>query len=583
MKKPTEDKGSKEKSEESQVVSADAQPPHQEKSTASGGSVPQADNATDTATDSSHPTETGTQTTSEVASQSESSAATGDSSDTKSKELALNLPVHRVGVLGQVERAVSGPKLRCTTRIIIESVVSLQPLVVKIAPFVPHPFDRKAPELVELMQTIKTTMHKVLDDPTPQFRSVLEGLSRQKDPVALADTLMNLYSQMYPKECLEVLQSPSIGDRLQIVLSVLEKEKNIRTIQRTIARDLEGKATKEEREVFLREHLKMIRKELGLEADEKESLITKYRERLQSCKVPKDAQKLIDDEISKLQTLEAVSSEYTVTRNYLDWLTSIPWGLCSKENFDLAHATKVLDEDHYGLKDVKDRILEFIAVGNLRGSVHGKIICMIGPPGVGKTSIGKSIARALGRQFFRFSVGGMVDVAEIKGHRRTYVGAIPGKLIQCLKQCRVSNPVVLIDEIDKLGRGYQGDPASALLEVLDPEQNKTFMDHYLDTPVDLSNVLFVCTANQRDTIPKPLLDRMEVIQLSGYIPQEQMAIVRNYLIPTARIDSGLLKSHAIVETSAIHTLVHSYCRDAGVRNLQKHVEKIFRKVALKRV
>lgn len=241
----------------------------------------------------------------------------------------------------------------------------------------------------------------------------------------------------------------------------------------------------------------------------------------------------------------------------------------------------VLDEDHYGLKDVKDRILEFIAVGKLRGTVEGKILCLVGPPGVGKTSIGKSIARALNRQYYRFSVGGLTDVAEIKGHRRTYVGALPGRIIQALKKCQTENPLVLIDEVDKIGRGHQGDPSSALLELLDPEQNSSFLDHYMDVPVDLSKVLFVCTANVTDTIPRPLLDRMEIIELSGYVADEKMAIAERYLAPAAKELSGLKDVDVTLERDAIEELIKSYCRESGVRNLKKQIEKVYRKAALK--
>jgi ATP-dependent Lon protease len=285
--------------------------------------------------------------------------------------------------------------------------------------------------------------------------------------------------------------------------------------------------------------------------------------------------------------LEKNSSEFNVTRNYLDWLTQLPWGKSTEENFDLAKAKQVLDEDHYGLSDIKERILEFIAVSKLKGGVQGKILCFVGPPGVGKTSVGHSIARSLNREFYRFSVGGLSDVAEIKGHRRTYVGAMPGKVIQCLKTTQSSNPLILIDEIDKLGRGYQGDPASALLELLDPGQHNAFVDHYMDVPVDLSRVLFICTANVTDTIPGPLLDRMEVIRLSGYDSPEKLAIAKQYLVPKIIDRTGLGKDSKMttpeslgLTDEAILTLVKQYCRESGVRNLEKHVERIFRKIAL---
>lgn len=282
-------------------------------------------------------------------------------------------------------------------------------------------------------------------------------------------------------------------------------------------------------------------------------------------------------EINKLAHLEPAASEFNVTRNYLDWLTQVPWGQRSRENYNIFHARSILDEDHYGLQDVKDRILEFIAVGKLRGTVEGKILCLAGPPGVGKTSIGKSIARALDREFYRFSVGGLTDVAEIKGHRRTYVGAMPGKVIQALKKVKTENPLILIDEVDKIGRGHQGDPSSALLELLDPEQNGSFLDHYMDVPVDLSKVLFVCTANVLDTIPGPLLDRMEIIQLSGYVAEEKAAIASKYLAPTAKEASGLQNANVNLTPEAVDTLIKNYCRESGVRNLKKHIDKIFRK------
>ncbi|MBA0764099.1 hypothetical protein Gotri_013470, partial [Gossypium trilobum] len=292
---------------------------------------------------------------------------------------------------------------------------------------------------------------------------------------------------------------------------------------------------------------------------------------------------VIEEELTKLQLLEASSSEFNVTRNYLDWLTVLPWGNYSDENFDVIRAQTILDEDHYGLTDVKERILEFIAVGKLRGTSQGKIICLSGPPGVGKTSIGRSIARALNRKFFRFSVGGLSDVAEIKGHRRTYIGAMPGKMVQCLKNVGTANPLVLIDEIDKLGRGHAGDPASALLELLDPEQNANFLDHYLDVPIDLSKVLFVCTANVVDNIPNPLLDRMEVIAIAGYIADEKMHIARDYLEKTAQETCGVKPEQVEVTDAALLGLIENYCREAGVRNLQKHIEKIYRKIALRLV
>ena len=314
---------------------------------------------------------------------------------------------------------------------------------------------------------------------------------------------------------MKVLEEEDIPTRLMLSLNLLKKEYELSKLQQKIGKEVEDKVKSTQRKYMLQEQLKIIKKELGMEKDDTETIIEKYTKRLEGLTVPDAAKTVIDEEINKLRFLDAHSSEFSVTRNYLDWLTIIPWGLASKENLDLGVASKVLDEDHYGLEDVKKRILEFIAVSQLKGSVQGKIICLAGPPGVGKTSIAKSIARSLDREFFRFSVGGLSDVAELKGHRRTYVGAMPGKAVQALKKTKTENPMILIDEIDKLGKGWQGDPAAALLEMLDPEQNNSFMDHYLDVPVDLSKVLFLCTANVLDTIPDPLRDRMEIINISG--------------------------------------------------------------------
>mmetsp|Transcript_13327 Transcript_13327/g.21853 ORF Transcript_13327/g.21853 Transcript_13327/m.21853 type:complete len:1077 (-) Transcript_13327:386-3616(-) len=374
-----------------------------------------------------------------------------------------------------------------------------------------------------------------------------------------------------------VLEANTTEEQLVKVLQLFKAELDTVKLQR----EVEEKAWKNQRRHYLMEQLKQIKRELGLEQDDKENLLAKFRERIATKNVPEAAAKVISEEMTKLSSLEPVSAEFNITRNYLDILTTLPWGVYDKENYEIDHASKVLEEDHHGLKDLKERILEFIAVGQLRGTVHGKILCFVGPPGVGKTSIGKSIAKALGRKFFRFSVGGMSDVAEIKGHRRTYVGAMPGKLLQCLKTVGTSNPVIMMDEIDKLGRGYQGDPASALLEVLDPEQNSSFLDHYLDVPYDLSKVLFICTANQMDTIPAPLLDRMEVMRLSGYVLEEKLAIAKGHLIPHAVKDAGLKKAFARFHDSGLRKLIESYCREAGVRSLQQHIDKICRKIALK--
>ncbi|KXT15055.1 hypothetical protein AC579_1491 [Pseudocercospora musae] len=383
------------------------------------------------------------------------------------------------------------------------------------------------------------------------------------------------------EEVQSILSSLNIEQRLSKALEVIKREHMNAQLSSKISKDVENKIQKRQREYWLMEQMKGIKRELGLESDGKDKLVEKFKEKATKLAMPEPVKKVFDEELNKLTHLEPAASEFNVTRNYLDWLTQIPWGQRSAENFGIQHARDVLDEDHHGLKDVKDRILEFIAVGKLRGTVEGKILCMVGPPGVGKTSIGKSIARALNRQYYRFSVGGLTDVAEIKGHRRTYVGALPGRIIQALKKCQTENPLILIDEVDKIGRGHQGDPSSAMLELLDPEQNNSFLDHYLDVPVDLSKVLFVCTANMTDTIPRPLLDRMEMIELSGYVSDEKMAIAERYLAPQAKELSGLKEADVKLDQEAIIELINKYCRESGVRNLKKQIEKVYRKSALK--
>ncbi|KKY37999.1 putative atp-dependent protease la [Diaporthe ampelina] len=449
-----------------------------------------------------------------------------------------------------------------------------------------EPYDPKSPviravtnEIVNVFKEV-AQMNSLFRDQISTFSMSQSTGNVTAEPAKLADFAAAV-SAGDSAELQEVLSSLNVEERMQKALVVLKKELMNAQLQSKITKDVESKITKRQREYWLMEQMKGIRRELGIESDGKDKLVERFKEKADKLAMPEAVRKVFDEEINKLAHLEPAASEFNVTRNYLDWLTQIPWGQRSAENFEIQNAMKVLDEDHYGLKDVKDRILEFIAVGKLRGTVEGKILCFVGPPGVGKTSIGKSIARALNRQYYRFSVGGLTDVAEIKGHRRTYVGALPGRVIQALKKCQTENPLILIDEIDKIGRGYQGDPSSALLELLDPEQNSSFLDHYMDVPVDLSKVLFVCTANMTDTIPRPLLDRMEVIRLSGYVSDEKMAIAERYLSPAAKELAGLKEANVKLADEAIEELIKSYCRESGVRNLKKQIEKVYRKSALK--
>jgi Lon-like ATP-dependent protease len=516
----------------------------------------------------------------------------------------------------------------------------------------------------DLKAYINETMHTIREimKINPQFREhaamIHQGIERLErgDPHAIAHFAASLTTSSGP-ELMAILEAELPSEKLRLALVLLKKELELSQMQAKIASQIEETVQGKQREYMLREQMNHIKKELGEDKkDGSDALLTKFKQRLEDKTVPVDAKEAIDSEMEKFASLSKESQEFQMTRNYLDWLTMMPWGIHSKDALNLRKAREILDRDHYGLADIKDRILELIAVGALRGSVQGKIMCFVGPPGVGKTSIGRSIADALGRQFYRFSVGGLYDVAEIKGHRRTYVGSMPGKMIQCMKKVQTGNPLVLIDEVDKIGRGHQGDPASALLELLDPSQNGSFLDHYMDVPMDCSKVLFVCTANVTDTIPGPLLDRMEVIRLSGYDHQEKIKIAETYLVPNAMRESGLwpqiaekveavandsapqaqtnitmvqpdlvagagtidtqttagdtlaagasenpLASSAAapadepaaplatqtidasIETSALESLIRWYCREAGVRNLQKQIEKICRKLATKAV
>lgn len=457
--------------------------------------------------------------------------------------------------------------------------------LVNVNNMIEEKYDKNSPvmravtsEIVSVFREVANLNH-LFRDQISTFTLTQSAGNVHDEPAKLADFAAAV-SAGEVRELQDCLETMNIEERLSKALMVLKKELMNAQLQNKISKDVENKIQKRQREYWLMEQMKGIRRELGIESDGKDKMVEKFREKASKLAMPEAVKKVFDEELNKLAHLEPAASEFNVTRNYLDWLTQIPWGQQSAENFGIKNAMTVLDEDHHGLKDVKDRILEFIAVGKLRGTVEGKILCFVGPPGVGKTSIGKSIARALNRQYYRFSVGGLTDVAEIKGHRRTYVGALPGRIIQALKKCQTENPLILIDEVDKIGRGHQGDPSSALLELLDPEQNNSFLDHYMDVPVDLSKVLFVCTANMTDTIPRPLLDRMELIELSGYVADEKMSIAERFLAPAAKDLSGLKDADVALNKDAIEELINKYCRESGVRNLKKQIEKVYRKSAL---
>lgn len=495
--------------------------------------------------------------------------------------------LHKVGVVARILRIIPMEQggaqvvLNMEKRVMIEKPLKSKYLMAQVKYHEDTPLAHLSRELKAYSISIITTIKELLKL-NPLFKEELQiflGHSDFTEPGRLADFAVALTTATR-EELQDVLETLDIEKRIDKALMLLKKELDISKLQSTINQRIEATISKTQRDFFLREQLKAIKKELGMEKEDKAVEIEKFEERLKKRKVPEDVMKVIREEIDKLSALEVQSAEYGVCRNYVDWLTIVPWGLYSDETHNLKKATDILEEDHYGLKDIKERILEFIGVGKLTGGVKGSIVCLVGPPGVGKTSIGKSIARALNRKFYRFSVGGMRDEAEIKGHRRTYIGAMPGKMVQALKFTQTMNPVIMLDEVDKMGASYHGDPASALLEVLDPEQNKDFLDHYLDVPCDLSNVLFIVTANVLDTIPEPLKDRMEILRLSGYIQAEKVEIAKKYLVPRNRKNMGLKASDISFTPGAIGHIINGYAREAGVRSLENNIKKIMRKVAL---
>ncbi len=495
--------------------------------------------------------------------------------------------MYQIGVVGKIMKVLHTDEnsihllMNCLERFSVDEIVpSKQGLFAHVSYHFAAVMSVNA-ELQAYSMAIITALKELVQINPLYSEEIKLFLNRQSmdDPGRLSDFAANLTSSDGP-ELQQILETFDVRKRIDKVLVLLKKELEVSRLQTKISKQIEAKVSKQQREFFLREQLKEIKKELGLEKEGKTSEIEKFQKRLQKLTLSEEAQKTIDEEIEKLRLLDPSSPEYTVSRNYLDWLTILPWGKFSKDSYDLARARKILDRDHYGLKDVKDRILEFIAVGKMKGDISGSIICLVGPPGVGKTSVGKSIASALNRSFYRFSLGGMRDEAEIKGHRRTYIGAMPGRFIQAMKTVGTANPLLMLDEIDKIGASFQGDPASALLEVLDPEQNSSFRDHFLDVPFDLSNVMFVATANTLDTIPAPLLDRMEIIRLSGYILEEKLEIARRYLIPKALKNHGLNKSQITIRKDALRSIIDGFAREAGVRSLENLIKKIMRKATM---
>jgi ATP-dependent Lon protease len=491
--------------------------------------------------------------------------------------------IYEVGTVAVIHKMIRVPDgtLRILVgglqRIRIVDHVSDDPYLVAELEAVPDE-DVDTPEVAALTRNVQGLFSKIIGL-APYLPEELQlAATNVDDPSALAHLVASTLRTIPTDERQRLLETVDVEQRLRQVSAILSREVEVFELGSKIQSQVQSEMEKGQREYFLRQQLKAIQDELG-EGDPEQAEVKELRERLDSLELPEEVRKAAERELARLERLPSAAAEYGVIRSYLEWILTLPWGTFTEDNLDLDHARKVLDADHFDLEKVKDRIIEYLAVAKLRNEVSGQILCFVGPPGVGKTSLGQSIARALGRKFVRMSVGGVRDEAEIRGHRRTYIGALPGTIIRSLRDAESLNPVMLIDEIDKLGSDWRGDPSSAMLEVLDPEQNKTFRDHYLDLPFDLSKVLFICTANTVDTIPGPLLDRMDTISLSGYTEAEKLGIAKRYLLPKQLAAAGLKRSQLTLSDTVLRTIIREYTREAGVRNLERRLADVCRKAA----
>lgn len=442
------------------------------------------------------------------------------------------------------------------------------------------PEEQKAEMTIEneaLIRTVKEQLDKVVSLGKSILPDVMVVIENLEDPGRLADLVASNLA-LKTDQAQEILELGDPIERLRKVGEILTREIQLLTIQHKIQNEARGEIDKTQREYFLREQLKAIQRELG-DIDERAEEAREFRQKIEEAKMPEKVQKEAEKQLRRLEKMHPDSAESGTIRTYLEWLTEIPWAKSTKDQIDIKAAEKILNEDHYDLEKVKERILEYLAVRKLKEKMKGPILCFIGPPGVGKTSLGRSIAKAMGREFIRLSLGGVRDEAEIRGHRRTYVGALPGRIMQSIKQAGTNNPVIVLDEVDKIGSDFRGDPSSALLEVLDPEQNNTFMDHYLAVPFDLSRVMFITTGNMADTIPGPLRDRMEIIYLSGYTDPEKLEIAKKYLVPKQMDEHGISRKILTIHDSAIRQVISHYTREAGVRNLEREIANLCRKIA----
>jgi ATP-dependent Lon protease len=490
--------------------------------------------------------------------------------------------LYDVGVAGIVARMLKVPDgtirilVQGTERVRLGDYIAEKPyLVARIEPL--PDVVKPSPELEALARNVQRTFSEIIEQ-IPYLPEELQlAVTNVDDPSALSHLIAGAL-RISTEEKQELLEEVDVAKRLRRLSEILARELEVIQLGTKIQSQVQSEIDKGQREYYLREQLKAIQQELG-EADEQQAEVNELRQRIEAANLPEHARKQAERELGRLERLPPAAAEYGVIRTYLEWILELPWNERTEDNLDLEHARKVLDADHYDLEKVKDRILEYLAVRRLNPGSHGPILSFVGPPGVGKTSLGRSIARALGRKFERISVGGVRDEAEIRGHRRTYIGAMPGTIIRALRDARSRNPVFMIDEIDKMGADFRGDPSSAMLEVLDQAQNNSFRDHYLDLPFDLSEVLFITTANTLDTIPRALLDRMEVIQLAGYTLDEKLHIAKRYLVPRQIEENGLSRNQISFTDAALRAIIEEYTREAGVRNLEREIGTVCRKVA----
>jgi ATP-dependent Lon protease len=501
-------------------------------------------------------------------------------------ETPVGSDLHSVGTLAKVHKMVRMPNgnvvafLEGLERIRVTEVVGLQPFIRARIEAQPDLEDQPDAELTALQRNVQELFREVVAR-SPQLSDDLQTEVMNLDTAGrLSDFVASTLPSLNTMVRQELLETFSVRKRLETLINELTKEREVLELRNKIHDQVQEQVNQSQREFLLREQMKAIQKELG-ESDDGQAEIDELRKKVEASGMTAEAKKECDRELKRLAKMTPASAEYMVSRTYLEWMTSLPWNKVSgSEDIDILKAEEILNEDHYDLVKVKERILDYLAVKKLQPGMKGPILCFVGPPGVGKTSLGKSIARAMGRKFVRISLGGMHDEAEIRGHRRTYIGALPGQIIQGIRRAETLDPVFMLDEVDKLGRDFRGDPAAALMEVLDPEQNSTFRDHYLDTPFDLSKVLWVATANWMDPIPEPLRDRMEIIELAGYTEEEKVHIAKRFLIPRQTKEHGLTLGEQIEFTDeALHYLIHFYTREAGVRNLEREIATLIRKQA----